>query len=299
MHQKTTAMKLTDLLRRTAEANPQAATLHSIADKAEELVEKRYSVRRMLREMESFAHDTEAMRLTVDALRQLPYLPTLEQQDYKPYMALVACSPEIFAYCYLSNDLLAVYEAGHRTAELMFFCDLLRCMRGRSYLNCVTNRVCDYFFRARRDALRHIATPLKEFEMQYAESRMKELEKAVFRLKVKMYKWHTFTAENMARMFGMSYSRFREKFEAYYGCSATEWLRRERISRIMEDMTYRPELTLKEVAERNHFLSKSNFHDFCLKRMLKRPGKLKREGYEKWCERRLAYYNNHSQACYR
>ena len=63
-------MKLTDLLRRTAEANPQAATLHSIADKAEELVEKRYSVRRMLREMESFAHDTEAMRLTVDALRQ-------------------------------------------------------------------------------------------------------------------------------------------------------------------------------------------------------------------------------------
>ena len=67
----------------------------------------------------------------------------------------------------------------------------------------------------------------------------------------------------------------------------------------MEDMTYRPELTLREVAERNHFLSKSNFHDFCLKRMLKRPGKLKREGYEKWCERRLAYYNNHSQACYR
>ena len=67
----------------------------------------------------------------------------------------------------------------------------------------------------------------------------------------------------------------------------------------MEDMTYRPELTLKEVAERNHFLSKSNFHDFCLKRMLKRPGKLTREGYEKWCERRLAYYNNHSQACYR
>lgn len=84
----------------------------------------------------------------------------------------------------------------------------------------------------------------------------------------------------MARMCGMSYSHFRERFETYYGCSATEWLRRERICRIMEDMTYRPELTLKEVAERNHFLSKSNFHDFCLKRMLKRPGKLKREGYE-------------------
>ena len=41
LHQKTTAMKLTDLLRRTAEANPQAATLHSIADKAEELVREK------------------------------------------------------------------------------------------------------------------------------------------------------------------------------------------------------------------------------------------------------------------
>ena len=68
-------------------------------------------------------------------------------------------------------------------------------------------------------------------------------------LKVKMYKWHTFTAENMARMCGMSYSHFRERFETYYGCSATEWLRRERICRIMEDMTYRTELTLKEVAD--------------------------------------------------
>ena len=67
----------------------------------------------------------------------------------------------------------------------------------------------------------------------------------------------------------------------------------------MEDMTYRPELTLKEVAERNHFLSRATSTISASKRMLKRPGKLKREGYEKWCERRLAYYNNHSQACYR
>lgn len=77
-------MKLTDLLRRTAEANPQAATLHSIADKAEELVEKRYSVRRMLREMESFAHDTEAMRLTVDALRQLRICPHWNSRTTSP-----------------------------------------------------------------------------------------------------------------------------------------------------------------------------------------------------------------------
>ena len=167
-------------------------------------------------------------------------------------------------------------------------------MRGRSYLNCVTNRVCDYFFRARRDTLRHISSPLKESEMQYAESRLKELEEAVFRLKVKMYKWHTFTAEELAGMCGMSYSHFRSRFEEYYGCSATDWLRQERISRIKEDLSYRPELALKEVAERNRFLSASNFSDFCNQQVLKTPGELKKEGYEEWCERRMKYWNSES-----
>lgn len=288
-------MKLTALLRHSAGTYPEKSErLHTVTDKVEELVRKRYSVSRTVREMERFAHDKELVRLIVDTFRAMPELPSLAMRDYKPYIALIACTPEDFAYCYLCNDLVAVYESEFRTRELMFFCDLLRCLRGRSYLNCVINRVCDYFFRARRDTLRHISSPLKESEMQYAESRLKELEEAVFRLKVKMYKWHTFTAEELAGMCGMSYSHFRSRFEEYYGCSATDWLRRERISRIWEDMSYRPELTLKEVAERNSFLSASNFYDFCNRQMLKKPEELKKEGFEEWYERRMKYWNSES-----
>lgn len=225
-------------------------------------------------------------------VQAMPELPSLAMRDYKPYMALIACSPEDFAFCYLSNDLVAVYETEYRTTELLFFCDLLRCMRGRSYLNCVTNRVCDYFFRARRDTLRHIDTPLREIDMQYAESRLKELEEAVFRWKVRIYKWRTFTADELAEMCGMSYSHFRNRFKEYYGCTAADWLRQERISRIKEDMSYRPELGIKEVAERNRFLSASNFSDFCNQQMLKNPGELKQAGYEEWCERRMKFWND-------
>ena len=158
----------------------------------------------------------------------------------------------------------------------MFFCDLLCRMRGRFYLNCVINRVCDYFFRARRDTLRHQPTPLKESEMQYAESRMKELEKAVFRLKVKMYKWRTFTAEELADM---------------CGCPPADWLRRERMERIRTDMSYRPELTVGEIAERNDFPSASNFSDFCRRQFDRSPQELKAEGEEEWRERRLEWWN--------
>lgn len=286
-------MKLTALLRHTAGTYPEKSErLHTVTDKVEELVRKRYSVSRTVREMERFANDKEVVRLIVDTFRAMPELPSLAMRDYKPYIALIACTPEDFAYCYLCNELVAVYESEFRTKELMFFCDMLRCLRGRSYLNCVINRVCDYFFRARRDALRHSDTPLAESEMQYAESRMKELDKAVFKLKVRMYKWHTFTAEELAAMCGMSYSHFRHRFERYYGCSATDWLRRERISHIREDMSYRPELTLKEVAERNSFLSASNFYDFCNRQMLKKPEELKKEGFEEWHERRMRYWND-------
>ena len=127
-----------------------------------------------------------------------------------------------------------------------------------------------------------------------ADIDIRETEEAVFRLKVKRYKWHTFTAEELARMCGMSYSHFRSRFEEYYGCSATDWLRQERISRIKEYLSYRPELTLKEVAERNRFLSASNFTDFCNQQVLKTPGELQQEGYEEWCDRRMKYWNGES-----
>lgn len=227
----------------------------------------------------------------VEAFKSHVPLPALTLRDYRPCMVLIACSPEDFAFRYLCNDLVAVYERKYMTDELMFFCDLLRRMRGRSYLNCVINRVCDYFFRARRDTLRHLPTPLKESEMQYAESRMKELEKAVFRLKVKMYKWRTFTAEELADMCGMSHSHFRSLFEKYYGCPPADWLRRERMERIRTDMSYRPELTVGEIAERNDFPSASNFSDFCRRQFDRSPQELKAEGEEEWREKRLEWWN--------
>ena len=120
-------MRLTTQLRHTADTYPALSeNLRCITDKAEVIIKKRYSVSRTVREMDGFARDKDVVRLIVDTFRAMPELPSLAMRDYKPYMALIACSPEDFAFCYLSNDLVAVYETEYRTTELLFFCDLLR-----------------------------------------------------------------------------------------------------------------------------------------------------------------------------
>ena len=106
-----------------------------------------------------------------------------------------------------------------------------------------------------------------------------------------MYKWRTFTAEELADMCGMSHSHFRSLFEKYYGCPPADWLRRERMERIRTDMSYRPELTVGEIAERNDFPSASNFSDFCRRQFDRSPQELKAEGEEEWRERRLEWWN--------
>ena len=253
-------MKLTALLRHSAGTYPEKSErLHTVTDKVEELVRKRYSVSRTVREMERFAHDKELVRLIVDTFRAMPELPSLAMRDYKPYIALIACTPEDFAYCYLCNDLVAVYESEFRTRELMFFCDMLRCLRGRSYLNCVINRVCDYFFRARRDALRHSDTPLAESEMQYAESRMKELDKAVFKLKVRMYKWHTFTAEELAAMCHISETHLRRVFRDCMQMSPVEYINWVRIRTACGELK-RTNDTVGDIAVRCGFSTLSTFN---------------------------------------
>ena len=78
--------------------------------------------------------------------------------------------------------------------------------------------------------------------MAYAESRLPELDKAVFRMTVNHYSHRTFVAEELAGLCGMGYSLMRRKFKTYYGTGPSEWLRRERIRRIEEDMEYRVEL---------------------------------------------------------
>ena len=108
---------------------------------------------------------------------------------------------------------------------------------------------------------------------------------------VNHYSHRTFVAEELAVLCGMGYSLMRRKFKKYYGMGPSEWLRRERLKRIEEDMEYRVELPLKEVAERNDFASASNFADFCQQQTGKSPGELKSKGYEKWEKRRMDFWN--------
>lgn len=61
---------LTSLLRQAAAENPEkAAALGAIADTVETLVRRRYSVRRMVSELEPLAQDREVMRLVVEAFK--------------------------------------------------------------------------------------------------------------------------------------------------------------------------------------------------------------------------------------
>lgn len=253
-------------------------------------VKKRRSLTN-LKELEELSEDSGLLRFVIQTFQSLNEPPTLAERDYKVYMALVACSPEDFAFRYLSNDITAVFVKVCRTEELLFFCDLLRTMKGRDHLNCVVNRVCDYFFCERRKVLYGKPTHLKESEMQYAEGKLWGLARAVFRLKVDIYSYRTFVAEEMAELCGMSYSLFRSRFQKCYGISAAEWLRKERISRVRTDMTCRPEMPIKEAAQRNQFSSASNFADFCNQQLQKNPSALHKECYETWKEKRLKFWN--------
>lgn len=281
-------LKLTELLLQSAQSDSELLPrMEELAARIKEVLKSRHSLTRMKKELEIFSTDTGLLRFVVETFKSQPEPPTLAAgDDYKAYMMLLACSPENFAYCYLSNDVTAVYVTQCRTEELLFFCDLLRLLRGRSHLYCVENRVSDYFFQERRNILKNRPSKLKEHEVQYAESRLKGLARVVFRLKVDIYSYHTFVAEELAEMCGMSYSLFRSRFLRYYGVSAAEWLRQERISRIKTDMTCRAELSIREIAQRNQFPSLSNFADFCNRQLKKNPSELFSECYEIWKERR-------------
>lgn len=281
-------LKLTELLLQSARSDSELLPrMEELAARIKEVLKSRHSLTRMKKELEIFSTDTGLLRFVVETFNSQPEPPTLSAgDDYKAYMMLLACSPENFAYCYLSNDVTAVYVTQCRTEELLFFCDVLRLLRGRSYLYCVENRVSDYFFQERRNILKNRPSKLKEHEVQYAESRLKGLARVVFRLKVDIYSYHTFVAEELAEMCGMSYSLFRSRFWRYYGMSAAEWLRQERISRIKTDMTCRAELSIREIAQRNQFPSQSNFADFCNRQLKKNPSELFSECYEIWKERR-------------
>ena len=79
---------LTSLLRQTAAENPEkAAIMDTIADTVETLVRRRYSVRRMVSELEPLAQDREVMRLVVEAFKSHVPQPALTLRDYRPCIA--------------------------------------------------------------------------------------------------------------------------------------------------------------------------------------------------------------------
>lgn len=254
-------------------------------------VEERHSMPRMRDRMAEYGNDTELMLTAVRALQKEKEAPSAKDRDFGAWMLMLCCSREYEVLCYMCNELAEGWEREYRTREMRTMCDVLHALRGHVRTNEMTNRVCDYYFRERRNKLYGKTFRIEEKEMAYAESRLPELDRAVFRMTVNHYSHRTFVAEELAALCGTGYSLMRRKFRKYYGMGPSEWLRRERLKRIEEDMEYRVELPLKEVAERNDFGSASNFADFCQQQTGKTPSELKAEGYDKWEKRRMEFWN--------
>ncbi|MFR4245213.1 helix-turn-helix domain-containing protein [Phocaeicola coprophilus] len=249
------------------------------------------SLPKMRIRLAEYGNDTELMLAAVSALRKDKEAPSARDRDFRAWMLMLCRSREHEVICYMCNGLTDAWERKYRTREMLVLCDVLHTLKGHARANEMTNRVCDYFFRERRNKLYGKTFRIEEKDMAYAESRLPELDKAVFRMTVNHYSHRTFVAEELAGLCGMGYSLMRRKFKTYYGMGPSEWLRRERIRRIEEDMEYRVELPLKKVAERNAFGSASNFADFCQKQAGMSPCELKAIGYEKWEKRRMDFWN--------
>lgn len=265
--------------------------MEELAESIRRSVKERHSLPKMRIRLAEYGNDTELMLTAVSALRKDKEAPSARDRDFRAWMLVLCCSREYEVLCYMCNELTDTWERRYRTQEMLVLCDVLHTLRGHVRTNEMTNRVCDYFFRERRNKLYGRVFRIEEKDMAYAESRLPELDRAVFRMTVNHYSYRTFAAKELATLCGTGYSLMRRKFGKYYGMGPSEWLRRERLKRIEEDMEYRVELPLKEVAERNDFSSASNFADFCQQQTGKTPSELKAEGYEKWKERRMKFWN--------
>lgn len=265
--------------------------MEELAESIRKSVKERHSLPKMRIRLAEYGNDTELMLTAVSALRKDKEAPSARDRDFRAWMLMLCRSREYEVICYMCNELTDAWERKYRTREMLVLCDVLHTLKGHARANEMTNRVCDYFFRERRNKLYGKTFRIEEKDMAYAESRLPELDKAVFRMTVNHYSHRTFVAEELAGLCGTGYSLMRRKFKTYYGMGPSEWLRRERIRRIEEDMEYRVELPLKEVAERNAFGSASNFADFCQKQTGMSPCELKSIGHEKWEKRRMDFWN--------
>ncbi|WP_278614467.1 hypothetical protein [Phocaeicola plebeius] len=191
--------------------------MEELAESIRKSVKERHSLPKMRIRLAEYGNDTELILTAVSALRKDKEAPSARDRDFRAWMLMLCRSREHEVICYMCNELTDAWERKYRTREMLVLCDVLHTLKGHARTNEMTNRVCDYFFRERRNKLYGKTFRIEEKDMAYAESRLPELDKAVFRMTVNHYSHRTFVAEELAGLCGMGYSLMRRKFKTYYG----------------------------------------------------------------------------------
>lgn len=264
------------LLSKAAEHPDILPSMQELADKIQWLVNNSRSLKE-LETLEQFAGNSELLRFVTDSLKESGGLPTLEQQDYKAYVFLLAYCPEDFAFFYLKENLVIPYIEQNKLDELLFFTDMLRqVFDNHRYLSGVYNWVCDYFFQARRQGYHGKGSHITDAQFKRAERNLKYLRQRSFREMVQIKGYRVYSATALAAYCDMEYRSFRRRFKAEFGKTLCQWIREQRVKDITYLLTY-TDKTLLEIADETGFSSPANLNDFCVKYMLGTPGELRKK----------------------
>ena len=254
-------MEFTDLLASTA-PEPLKETARALRLEIGQLLKthgaKKYLV------LEPYARNTELCRHILRRMEELPDLPSVSQREFQPLLMLLSLSKEVEIQNELLHRFVEPWRKAYRTPEMLFV--EWRKQLSRQY------------------------TPLTELDFQFAEKRLKPLYAAVFRMKANRYSYRTHSVEELAGMFCMSVSSFREKFRKIYRRSANSWLQEQRTGQVRRDLKYHYDRPLLEIAEKNGFSSASRFWEFCTERLKQSPSELHKELYDELCEERRKFY---------
>lgn len=265
----------TFLLQRAAERPDILPRVQELVEKVQWLVNNSRSLKE-LETLEQFAGNSELLRFVTNSLKESGELPTLEQQDYKAYVFLLAYCPEDFAFFYLKENLVIPYIEQNKLDELLFFTDMLRqVFDNHRYLSGVYNWVCDYFFQARRQGYQGKGNHITDAQFKRAERNLKYLRQRSFREMVQIKGYRVYSATALAKRCDMEYRSFRRRFKAEFGKTLCQWIREQRVKDITYLLTY-TDKTLLEIADETGFSSPANLNDFCVKYMLGTPGMLRK-----------------------
>lgn len=264
------------LLSKAAERPEILLPVQELADKIQWLANNSRSLKE-LETLEQFAGNSELLRFVTDSLKESGELPTLEQQDYKAYVFLLAYCPEDFAFFYLKENLVIPYIEQNKLDELLFFTDMLRqVFDNHRYLSGVYNWVCDYFFQARQQGYHGKGCHITDAQFKRAERNLKYLRQRSFREMVQIKGYRVYSATALAACCDMEYRSFRRRFKAEFGKTLCQWIREQRVKDITYLLTY-TDKTLLEIADETGFSSPANLNDFCVKYMLGTPGDLRKK----------------------